>query len=58
MEQLINCNLQNIIDPFHVRHSIAVTASHNLWTVEVKQENWDLDSSETYRSQKNDLLAN
>ena len=31
--------------------------SHDLWTVEDKQENWELDSSEIYRSQKNDLVA-
>ena len=65
LQQYVDSNATEVgytcIDPFHVRHSIAVTVvmyiSHDLRTVEVKQENLELDSNEMYRSQKNDLAA-
>ena len=58
-----HCNSYSSIDPFHARRSIAVTVvmyhmTYERYAVEVKQlENRELDSSEMYRCQKNDLAA-
>ena len=41
----------------HILQTLTDDVSHDLRTVEVKQENRELDSSEMYRCQKNDLAA-